>query len=399
MWLRLSKLFLSLLILYAGYFQAVFFQIPNMLLILGALAVLFLLIMMFQKSTPIRHGFTIETVLWIVFAASSLFIGYIVALDQHYLIVSIITLIENLILIIAICFVCKYDGNTDYVVNVFIVLALLCAITTMFWGESYLGGDRISLTTTTNPNGLGVLLVIGMFFLLYKLDINKMFSIVFVSAGTLVFLYTIIMTGSRKSFLAAILLLIYWFLFCFSGALKKINFSRRTSAIILFFAAVIFFIHYITPIFDNSVLLQRLTDLFDQGSATRSGMYSEAYRFFLSNPLFGVGYNNYRLLSIYGTYSHSTYAEALACTGLMGVFLYFGAYIAMVGKIITVVFDKRLNSDVHIHARIILGIFIIMLFLGTGIIHFYEINSSIVFAIVISFNKLYYKPNRRLVLR
>lgn len=399
MWLNLSKLFLALLILYTSYFQAVLFQIPNMLLILGFLTVLFLLISMFRKSTPIRYGFTVETVLWIAFAASSFLIGYVIAADQHHLIASIITLVENLILIIVICYISKYDGNIEYIIKIFIILALLCAITTIFWGEGYQGSSRISLTAATNPNGLGVLLVTGIFCLLYKLDINKKTSIVFVSAGTLVFLYTIILTGSRKSFLAASLLLIYWFLFCFGGALKNITFSRRSGAIILVLIAVICFIHFITPVFEESVMLQRLTGLFEQGDATRTGMYSEAYEFFLSSPLFGIGYKNYELLSTYYTYSHSTYAEALACTGLLGIFLYFSAYVTMAVKTIRVIVDKHLNHDIRIQARMILGIFIVMFFLGTGVIHFYEINSSIVFAMIISFNKLHYKSKRKMVLK
>lgn len=353
---------------------------------------------MYQKSTPISNGFTLEIVLWIAFAFSSLFIGYVVAINQSYLIAAIVTLIENLILIIAICFISKYDGNIDYTVKVFIILALLCAITTVFWGEGYHGSNRISLTAATNPNGLGVMLVTGIFCLLYKMDINKKISIAFVSAGTLFFLYTIIMTGSRKSLLAASLLLIYWVLFCFSGALKNITFNKKTGSIFLLIVAAICFIYLIVPVFEDSVMLQRLTALFEQGDTTRTGMYREAYDFFLSSPLYGIGYKNYELISIYRTYSHSTYAETLACTGLIGVFLYFSAYITMAMKSLRVIIDKHLEYDVRIQARFILGLFLVMLFLATGVIHFYQINSSIVFAMIISFYKLHYKSKRKLVL-
>jgi len=396
MWLNLSKISLALLILYMSYFQVVFFSIPKLVLLLGILTVLFLIIFMYQRSTPINNGFTVEIVLWIAFAVSSLFIGYVIAINHGHLISAIVTLIEYLILIIAICFVSKYDGNIDYTVNVYIILALSCALTTIFWGVDFLGG-QISLTATTNPNGLGVLLVTGIFCLLYKMDIDKKINIIFTSSGALIFLYTIILTGSRKSFLAASLLLVYWVLLCLRGTLKKATFSRKTGVIILVSVAAISFIYYITPVFEESVMLYRLTNLFESGDTIRTGMYTEAYDFFISSPLYGIGYKNYELLSVYRTYSHSTYAEALACTGLLGVFLYFSAYIIMAVKTIRVIINKHLSHNVRIQARNILGIFLVMLFLGTGVIHFYEINSSIVFAMIISFNKLYYK-SRKLVL-
>lgn len=398
MLLNLSKLFLALLVLYNSYFQVVFFQIPNMLFILGCLTVLFLLILMYKKSTPISDGFSVETVLWITFAASSLFIGYFIAIDQGYLIASVMTLAQNLILIIAICYISKYDGNINFIMKLFIFLAILCAITTIFWGAGYRGGNQISLTVATNPNSLGILLTIGIFCLLSQLDVTKMMNIVFVSAGTLICLYTIILTASRKSLLAASFLLVYWLLFSYSGALKKITITRRMGTTIIIVFAAISFLYYITPVFNDSVMLHRLTNLFEQGDATRTGMYSEAYEFFLSSPLFGIGYNNYRLLSVYGGYSHSTYAEALANTGFLGVILYFSAYITIAVKTIRIIINKHLDHHIRIQARNILGIFLVMIFLGTGVIHFYGINSSIVFAMIISFNKLHYKTKRKKVL-
>ena len=58
------------------------------------------------------------------------------------------------------------------------------------------------MTSSMNPNVLGLLLVFGIFSLLYKLDISKRSSIVFVLFGTGMMFYTIILTASKKSFLA-----------------------------------------------------------------------------------------------------------------------------------------------------------------------------------------------------
>lgn len=393
--LKLSKFFLALLILYSGYFQSVLFRIPKMLLILGFCTVFFLMMFMYRESTPIRYGFTIEIDMWIAFAISSLFIGYIIVSNKSHLVSSLFVFAQNLLLMIAIIYISKYDENIDYVVNIFIILALLSAITTIFLGEGYHGGNQISLTVDTNPNGLGISLVNGIACLLYKLNLNKKLSITFIFFGILIFLYTIILTGSRKSFLAAILLMIYWFLFCFNGELKKISHVKKVGAIIIILIAISFFIYFMAPIFNDSLLLQRLGNLFEGGDKTRIGMYKEAYQFFKYSPLTGIGYKNYELLSIYGTYSHSTYAEAIACTGLIGFILYFSSYMTIAKKTTMIIFNKYINQDIRIQANIILGIFITMLFLGTGIIHFYQFDSYIVFAMIISFNGLNHIGKKR----
>ena len=47
-------------------------------------------------------------------------------------------------------------------------------------------------------------------------------------------------------------------------------------------------------------------------SAKRELYYQLAYESFLQNPLFGIGYQQFRFINKYGAISHSTYAEALA---------------------------------------------------------------------------------------
>lgn len=389
MWLKLSKVFLALLILYTGYFQAVFFPIPIMLLILGSLLVLFLLIHMYQQSTPISNGFTIEIVLWLVFAFSSLFIGYVIVDNKSHLLSSIFTLIQNIIFIIVIVYISKHDENIDYIINILLFLALISALTTIFWGKGYMGGQQISLTAHTNPNGFGILLVTGIFCLLYKLDINKRLNLILVLAGIGLIFYVVIIGGSRNTFLAAILLITYWFLFGFGTEIKKGSSSKRIRTVALVVASLTVFVYFILPIFNDTVLLKRLTSLFEVGAGTREKMYGEAIQMFLSNPLFGVGYNNYRILSIFGTYSHSTYAEVLACTGLLGGVLYFIPYLSIAFKTIMIIKDKYLNIEIKAKAHEIFGVFMALLFMGIAAIHFYEIYSIITFAMIISFNKLH----------
>ena len=133
------------------------------------------------------------------------------------------------------------------------------------------------------------------------------------------------------------------------------------------------------------------------GDETRIGMYQEAYQFFKSSPLFGIGFNNYRLLSVYHTYSHSTYAEVLACTGLLGAVLYLSAFLIMAGKTIKIIAVGRTDSTIRLQARNIFGLLTVTLLLGAGVIHFYDMTSSIILAAIIAFNQVNSPTERRTV--
>ena len=389
MFLNLNKLFMLLMILYANYFQVVLFSVTGMTEALGFMAVLFLIWALYRDSVSLNAGISIELVLWIVFALSSLFIGYIIAPDPNHLILATLQFIINVLLIIALCYISKLDGNIDFIVNVQLFLAFLCAITTIVWGQPFAGSDQMSMTTTMNPNTLGLLLVFGIFCLLYKLDISNRLSIIFVLSGASLFFYTIILTASKKSFLAASFILIYWLLVVFGRQIRSIPAIKKILAVAALVIVLSSFAFYMTPILRDSVIVDRFATI-SAGDETRIGMYKEAYEFFKLRPLFGIGFDSYRLLSVYGTYSHSTYAEVLSCTGLLGAVLYLSAYLIMAGKAIRIFADDRISRNIRLQAKNIFGLFAVMLVLGAGVIHFYEMNSSIVLASIIAFNKINY---------
>ena len=387
MLLNLSKLFMLAMVIYGNYFQVVFFGVRGMTEALGFIAVFFLIWAIYKESMPLMAGISLETALWVVFALTSLFTGYFIMSDQTQLVLSVLQFSINLVLIIALCFISRFDGNIDYIVAVQLFLAFLCAITTVIWGQPFTGSNQISMTAAMNPNVLGLLMVFGIFCLLYKLDISKRSSVLFVLAGTSLFFYTIILTASKKSFLAACFLLIYWLLVVFGRLIRDVPVNRKILAITMLLVAVLSYGLYLTPIFQDSVIVDRLTTI-SAGDETRIGMYQEAYGYFKSSPLVGIGFDNYRFLSVYGTYSHSTYAEVLACTGILGAFIYLSAYLIMAVKLIRISMDSGIADSIHLQARNILGFLAVLLALGAGVILFYEMNSSMVLAAIIAFNQI-----------
>jgi len=254
----------------------------------------------------------------------------------------------------------------------------------LFFGYRFLG--RVTLSASSNPNGDGLTLIYGIFCILTLSEGSKRKMTFFVSQALIgLLLYSIVLTGSRKSFLAAVALVFLWFILVFprrfrASELKwKLVYSAWILSIVLLGAALFL------PIFLHSVLFFRLTEeLGAQSDQVRISMYQMSAEFFASSPLVGIGFNQFRVLSPWRTYSHSTYAEIISSTGIIGTILYFIPYCWIIYKLIYVYLLRR-KSEVGTQALMYLVLMIVMLLLGAGVIHFYSITDNIMFALMISF--------------
>jgi len=384
--LKTSKLFYALLVFYYAWFQVVFFQIPNMLFVLGAGMIGFILLDALMTRTNITKSLTSELILWFLFAFTSLAFGLMVAVSLENLLSTIIDFFEFLFLMFVIVYISNKDRSINFFVDVFIALAITCAITTIFWGVDYDHG-RITMGLSNNPNTLGITMALGICCVLFKLNLKNLGYSIAAFSAILLLIYVCLLTGSRKSFLSILLIIIYWFAFVVYKDIKAVRFGEKVKGLLAIMLVLVAGYYILLPYFSDSVLLSRLTVLFESGSEVRESMYSEAFDLFKQSPLVGVGFNNYRALSVFQTYSHSTYAEALACTGIIGCILYFTPYIMLLFRYWKMVTS---NSDALFikQARVMLGMFCVLLFLGVGVIHFYRITSTIAFGMLIAFYKI-----------
>ncbi|OJF90273.1 hypothetical protein AX762_11760 [Alkalibacterium sp. 20] len=124
----------------------------------------------------------------------------------------------------------------------------------------------------------------------------------------------------------------------------------------------------------------------------RIGMYQEVVNVFQNSPIFGIGFDNYRLTSLYQTYSHSTYAEVLATTGLIGSIIYFIPYLIIFSNLSLVYYKNRTNKEGLLSLQYLL-LLLVIIALGTGVIHFYGIRDTFAFSWMISF---YYIEKKKL---
>lgn len=384
MFLRISKIFYILLVIYYGWFQYVFYQISNILLVLGTGMIVFIIIDAMSTKTNIFKSLPIELKLWFLFAFTSFFFGLIVAINYEYLISSILTFVQFLILIFGIIYISNKDKNIYFFIKFFIIFSFIIAMNTIFWGFNYKLG-RISLGLSNNPNLLGIIIVIGIWCILYTLDLKKLLYSIFGLGAILMLVYVIVLTGSRKSFISSLLLILYWLLFIALKDIKTFKFKAKIKSIIslllLFGAGYYLF----SQIFIDSLISIRLIDLFKSGIGIRGEMYITAFDLFKESPFIGIGFDNYRAVSVYGTYSHSVFAEALACTGIVGIILYFSPYIIITKNYIEIVKIRKLDNLLLKKSKLMIGLFGVLLFLGTGVIHFYEMTSTIAFGMIIAF--------------
>lgn len=175
--------------------------------------------------------------------------------------------------------------------------------------------------------------------------------------------YLLVLTGSRKAFLATLLFGVSWLLF--TGVRL---FAGRASSLVLAGLAVGVVILNVLP---GSTLEARLNraarnpDL----ETTRKRLYVAAIDLFVASPVTGVGLGNFITAAGMGLYAHSEYAEILATTGAVGGGLYFSIYVLMIRRLARV---RRVSRDPH--ARYYVGLYssiiLTTLALGTGVPNF-----------------------------
>ena len=305
---------------------------------------------------------------WMGFAIYSLVVGLVVASDRNQLISSVVTYMAFLFVCYCAYIISRGENDIQWLIKVIIIVCYICAVYTLFWGKPY--QTEFYVTTMgpeNNPNTLGTTMVFGMFAVLYS-NKQKLGGLVFIFATLTLFTYVIVLTGSRKALLSALVLGVIWFAAFLRDAWKNYKRRGRFLRISLVVAGACFAIAYFTNAYADTASFERMLMLFAKGGMdARQSMYAEAFDMFKTSPLFGIGYDQYRLHSSYGTYSHATYAEVLSCGGIFGSLIYFTPVI-WTGYLIY----KKLKNEKSYRVGILFALYAVEMFLGTGNIFMYS---------------------------
>lgn len=143
--------------------------------------------------------------------------------------------------------------------------------------------------------------------------------------------YLIIFTGSRKG-------IILLSIFMISAIFIIISNYSIFKKIIIILPTIIFSILLInwfqeTPFYyriENIINLIGGGNVQDGSIEDRVGMFETGIRLWSQKPLLGWGFDSFRYVSGYGTYSHNNYIEILVNTGIIGFIIYHIFYINVI---------------------------------------------------------------------
>lgn len=329
--------------------------------------------------------------LWVLWAGAT---GPIAAVNLMTFWESYRTVLQMLVMIVVVyCILCMHRQS---LAGVF--LAVCCGGGVLV-GSALLGVDSLTASLeskdqatglTDNANTLGMCLVWAtLSFLLLLGFAGRMRKWVY-TVGLLAapfFVYVLLASASRKSFVAFLLLLGGWATFG-SATRKTLADHIKRSILVVLSIAVLW--GGLSFIMQNTLLGRRLQLFSDKsnGSLTdavdgeeRYSMYVEGLRMFLENPITGVGLDNFSELFWSHKYSHSDYIEPLATTGLVGFVLYQSFYFFILRRAIGLLEHVSDEAVVYRLKIIIIGIVTIML-MGLGSPHY---QSLPVFILLTSF--------------
>ncbi|CAI8872711.1 O-antigen ligase family protein [Priestia megaterium] len=380
----LNSIFNSLLfftIFYMTVFMPAYTSIPGLsnVLGLGTFFLLFLYLLIYRVN--LKEFISFEMITYLLFLFFVFSVGYIVTVNSKIgFIYSIVTFMQKSMLLLVVAIWIGVTKSIKGICRIIVLNALLGGIISLI--NSYYIYGRLSLSLSANPNDLAYIMlsgIIAFFVIMPDIKLKNSWLVILI----LVFSnYIIFLTGSRKNLaLSVICLLLYIFL-----QRSKLSFLKGVFkyTFILLIIISIMWISY-SDFFVDSKLTRDSTE----SDLTRVRMYDEALKIFEEYPIFGVGYNGYKIISGMGTYSHSTYMEVLSNTGLVGFVIYFSIYVSIFFKYINHLYFLRKYPDEKIKSYMMFIMFLNLILLGFAVVHTYSLLSNILLGIVIGHTLLF----------
>lgn len=333
---------------------------------------------------------------WIAYAILS-FLTVFFAVNTQQALDGLSKYVQRLIIIMMIAYICEHEKSVKFAVRLLAVTAFACAVSCLIMNVDV--GKKLTLESgaSISTNDIGSIMAFGCFAILFAFGLkeHKGFIKTIIKIGYIVAAVSVIfIAGSRKSILAIIILFVLIFLFCARDFFKNLSVAWLIVVTLLLIIAAFLVYQYLVPMVEDTNLYVRVfgrrAESAAESDASRIGLYVTALEDFASHPLFGLGFNGFN--EIHKNYTHSTYVEPLACSGIIG-FLYLAPYVMILVKQIKLIRLNRHYIEERIWQKELLAFYISFLFAGIGIPYMYKDIPCIILAMFIasqkiSFNKL-----------
>ncbi|OCZ49436.1 O-antigen ligase family protein [Dehalobacter sp. TeCB1] len=340
--MNILQLSVIIMIIYYVYFDQAISNIPGLTILLSIVMIACLLFYNFKQRLQggLIKELSYEGKAYIIFFVLIFIPGLITSPYISSYLHSYLKGIQFAILFVSVFFLVKNNKNMDLIFKILGFSILAYALTAYFHGAIEPGTGRLIVSERGEPNGLALMMFLGIVIATYLWNKGLIYKVLIIGYIPIA-LSNVALSGSRKGFIG---MAVFLFIFFICAVLPSINKKNivvfLVSFTVLIALAVILYDWYL-PIFSNSILFERFGwNLGDESVTLRVEMYRVALDLFKQYPFFGVGYDNFQYHSGIGKYSHSTYAEVLSCTGIIGAVTYFSIYISLTFKLIKLYIAK-----------------------------------------------------------
>lgn len=332
---------------------------------LGFLLLTVLFTVWMDHGKPKLNKFLICEIIFIVVTALT---SLLVAQSRDWVFNCVQNLLYGMLFGYAMIRISTEERSVDWFVKSLVSAGLILVGYIILTGGYSVGRlARITTGEGMNANTLGIFLSFAVWGTLYLISVyikntNRVvasFSIGIITVS--LFLYVIIGTGSRKSFIASLFVIVFWIVFAMIPSFKQISFLRKLISFAIATGLIVLVFQRFGRFFVNisTTLTTRMKLLSDENGIDlhRLDLIIDAFRVFFNHPIIGVGWNNYRLYSFFSQYSHCSYVEVLACTGIVGSFLAYYLWGIQIRYIISFI-KLRVDKILATNLIALMGLFI-----------------------------------------
>ena len=332
-----------------------------------------------------------EIICWILYFLLSL-MTIIFAKNTKYATDGLAKFIQRLVIIIIIAYICEKEKSIKFAIRLLAVTAIVCMVCCLLFNTGIDTKLEMESGANISTNDIGALMAYGCFAVLFAFGLkeHKGFIKTAIKLAYIIGAVSVIfLTGSRKSILAIFIFFGLLFLLCSRDIFKKMSAVQFVIVTLLIIGAIVFIYYSLLPNMEGTDLYQRVfgrkAERAGVSDESRINLYIAALNDFKDHILVGLGFNNFKF--VHKNYSHSTYAEPLACSGIIG-FLYLAPYVMMLVKQIKLIKLNKDNPEERLWQKELLAFYISFLFIGIGIPYIYKDLPCIILAMFVASQKI-----------
>ena len=319
-----------------------------------------------------------EVKCWLAYGLLSLITTLFVTIDSSNMsfVSDIIKYIQRVAIIMMVAYICERERSIRFGLRLMAVTAIALAVSVI----SVTGDVQLKLNLTSganlSENDTGAIMAYGCFAIPFAWGMRKRTSLLlsaWKTTGIVLCLIVMFLAGSRKSIMAVGVMLAVLLVLCAGDYFRRVNFHRVFVVLVVGVAVYFVVVKMLLPYAEQTSLYRRLfgmeADVTVESDDIRKRLIIYALEDFMEHPFFGLGFNQY--VKYHGMYSHCTYVEPLACSGLVGL-LYLFPYCSIVWKQLCLIGANKRGSYARLKQKEIFAYLCMALFIAVGIPYMYK---------------------------